>query len=283
MILSFHPCFTADRQVILGPRSINSGDLSLIHEARVILLPQHCSSDLYHACKGSSASLFPNYDARFNYPGKVGQSLLFKKTISPHPETIAWRSVKDFKISCQEYYPHSMPFLIKANESHEAEGIYLIEDGDGLESSLENMDHLASSGSPGFISQELIHSGGNVLRSVIIGKKIITYWKRPEKTGQIITSISKGAKIDKKWRTDLQDKGRRHVQKFSDATKINLAAIDSVFPIDHDNPQPLFLEINYYFGRRGLGGSAKYYKMLYGAIQEWLIDIGSDPKSVELV
>ncbi|MBW1888483.1 MAG: hypothetical protein JRI52_09070, partial [Deltaproteobacteria bacterium] len=72
-------------------------------------------------------------------------------------------------------------------------------------------------------------------------------------------------------------------QKLSRATCINLAAIDFVFPFDRPDPYPLFLEINYYFGRRGLGGSLNYYRLLFEAVQEWLKENGLDPESVELV
>ena len=34
--------------------------------------------------------------------------------------------------------------------------------------------------------------------------------------------------------------------------------------------KPLFLEINYFFGRSGLGGSEKYYEILTEQIQKWI-------------
>jgi ribosomal protein S6--L-glutamate ligase len=77
--------------------------------------------------------------------------------------------------------------------------------------------------------------------------------------------------------------GRVQAQKLSAATGINLAAVDFVFHFPHPNPRPLLLEINYYFGRRGLGGSLKYYRLLHRAIQAWLLEKGFDPKSVTYV
>lgn len=285
MILSFHPCFAADVQIIFGDRNLNSDDLASIQKAEVIILPQSCSFDLYQACNNSSALVFPNYEVRFQYPGKIGQSLLFKKLRFPHPETVEWPSVERFR---KEYtkggdFPHRIPFLIKTNESHEAEGIYIITGKKALDSSLDFITRLERSGSPGFISQELIPSEGNVLRAVILGKRIITYWKRPESPGQIVTTISRGAKIEMGWRTDLQEEGKIQALKFSEAANINLAAIDFVFDFTQPNPPPLFLEINYYFGRRGLGGSLNYYRLLAKAIQEWLKVNGFDPESVTLV
>jgi ribosomal protein S6--L-glutamate ligase len=37
----------------------------------------------------------------------------------------------------------------------------------------------------------------------------------------------------------------------------------------------MLLEINYYFGRKGLGGSEAYYKILRKEIQAWLSSLDS--------
>jgi len=285
MILSFHPCIVGDFQIILGDRTLNSDDLILIRKAEAIVLPQSCSFELYEACKDTSALIFPNYDIRFRYPGKIGQSLLFKELKLPYPETIQWPSVERFreKSNNMDDHPHGTPFLIKADHGHEGEGVHLITDLKALESTLKRLSSQEEAGLSGFISQELIPSDGNVLRVVILGKRSIIYWKRAESHDKIITTISRGAKIEEDWRTDLQEKGRIQAQKLSRVTGINLAAIDFVFPFDHPDPYPLFLEINYYFGRHGLGGSLNYYRLLFEAVQEWLKENGLDPESIELV
>ena len=285
MILSFHPCIVADAQIIPGDRHLNADDYALIRGAGVIILPQSCSHDLYRVCKRGSALLFPNYDARFQYPGKIGQSLLFKKIGCPHPMSLQWSSVEEFKRHSRYRYhlPHSLPFIIKSDTGHEAEGIHLIQGMASLESTLMSLALLEKSGSAGFITQELIASKGNVLRVVILGKEIITYWKRPETSGRIITTISRGALIDKEWRPDLQEAGKDRVGDFSTEADINLAAIDLIFDLENPDPAPLFLEINYYFGRRGLGGSLNYYKRLFEAVRAWLDEKGFDPERISLV
>ena len=283
MILSFHPCITADHQVILGSRELGPEDLSLISRARAIILPQSCKEDLYRACKNSSAVLFPDYDARFAYPGKVGQSLLFAKQGLPQPETITWRSVEKFQAACRRSYPHKLPFLIKENTTHEAEGIYSIENAHSLEMAVDCLYKNSGMESPAFISQELIPAGGNVLRVVILETNLISYWKRPRESGQIITNVGKGSMIDKKWRMDLQEKGKAQVRRLSTVTGVNLAAVDLIFPLKNPDPQPLFLEINYYFGRRGLGNSFNYYSLLFEALKDWLGKKGFDPDTVGLI
>ncbi len=285
MILSFHPCFDTDIQIILGDRPLDSDDLESIKKAEAIILPQASTQDLYQLCATSDAPLFPNYEARIKYPGKIGQSLLFGDFGLPHPETFSWATVGEFKKTHHkpEALPHDLPFLIKEDMSHEGEGVLLIENRTALKEALDNLALRERSGLKGFVTQTYIPCGGNVLRAVVIGKRVITYWKRPIKPGQEITTISRGAIVDHDWQPDLQEKGKVQALLLSDKTGINLAAIDFVFPIANKDPEPLFLEINYYFGRRGLGGSENYYRLLYEAVQDWLREIGLDLESVSLI
>jgi ribosomal protein S6--L-glutamate ligase len=285
MILSFHPCFDADSNIVLGSRRLNGEDLDLIGQAEAVIMPQGRPQDIYEACSRADLLLFPNYDVRFRYPGKIGQSLLFEDLGLSHPETLRWSTVEEFKEAYpgNEVFPHALPFLIKDDKSHEAEGVFFVEDGSALSTALNFLAQRGRSGLPGFVSQAYIPSDGNVLRAVIIGKKIITYWKRPKEPGQVITTISRGALVDHEWRPDLQEKGNAAARVLAGKTGIDLAAVDFVFAVAETEPEPLFLEINYYFGRRGLGGSENYYKLLYEAVRAWLGEEGLDPDAVRLV
>jgi ribosomal protein S6--L-glutamate ligase len=173
-----------------------------------------------------------------------------------------------------------MPFFLKADKSHEGEGVYLITDEDGLDTTLARLE---KTGSDGFISQEMIRCGGSVLRTVVLHKKIISYWKRPGRSGDVVTTVSRGSRVDKEWKPELQEKGRTRAQWICEVTGINLAAFDFVFDMENSDPQPSILEINYYFGRRGLGGSLKYYRLLLKAIQGWLKEQGLDERRVKLL
>ena len=285
MILSFHPCFDADVQIILGSRLLDSGNLKLIRKAEAIILPQALKADLHEACSKSDAFLFPDYKIRFIYPGKIGQSLMFRDFGYSHPQTLRWSTVQEFKKKHPEAesFPHKKPFLIKEDRTHEAECVHLVEDKHSLSEALSSLELREGSSPSGFITQDYVPSNGNVLRAVIIGKNIITYWKRPSRPGQIITTISRGAIIDHHWRQDLQEKGKKQVRALSKTTGINVAAVDFVFDLSDKDPEPLFLEINYYFGRRGLGGSGEYYNLLYQAIQDWLAEAGLNPRPVRLI
>lgn len=282
MILSFHPCFAADTQIILADRPLRMEDRRLIQTAEAIILPQSCSFPLYKACALSKALLFPDYGLRFKYPGKMGQSVLFGKLGVPHPETKPWASVDNFRafLNQQGAPPHEMPFFLKADKSHEGDGVYAVDSPVGLDRALQS---LAKTGPEGFISQEAIPCRGNVLRAIVLHKKIMTYWKRPGRSQDILTTVSRGARVDRVWKPALQKKGREQARWITEKSGILLAAFDFVFNLDHPDPQPLILEINYYFGRRGLGGSLKYYRLLLNAIREWLKEKGFDARKVKLV
>jgi ribosomal protein S6--L-glutamate ligase len=285
MIVSFHPCLDADVQIILGDRRLNPQNHREIGKAKAILLPQTCSRELYEACSRASALLFPDYRVRFDYPGKVGQALLFRNLNCQHPRTRIWRSVQEFREGWKRagILPHDLPFFLKADRKHEAEGVYFITDLQTLQSALEHLLVLEASGCPGFISQEYIPAGANVLRAVILGRRLIAYWKRPLESGQVVTTISRGARIDHRWRPDLKEKGTREAQRLAAATGINLAALDFMFTLKKPDTCPLLLEVNHYFGRRGLGGSVNYYRLLLEAVRDWLKCHSLDPDSVRLV
>jgi ribosomal protein S6--L-glutamate ligase len=53
-----------------------------------------------------------------------------------------------------------------------------------------------------------------------------------------------------------------------------MAGFDLLFSSERKNRTPLFLEINYYFGRRDLGGSERFYEILIAEIEKWIDIIG---------
>jgi ribosomal protein S6--L-glutamate ligase len=285
MILSFHPCFTGDNQIILGARKLTAEELDGIQKAQAIILPQSCSAELYQACRRSPASLFPCFDVRFQYPGKVGQALLFERLNLRYPLTRIWSNVDEFQRSYRapQVLPHALPFLLKTNQDHEGTGVFLIENQAMLKASLERLAGSAKTGSQPFISQDFIPAQGNVLRTIVLGQKIFSYWKRPLHERQLITGLSEGAGIDHLWRPDLQAKGRDATRSLILQSGINLAGVDFICDLDQADPAAYILEINYYFGRRGLGGSRSFYQLLDEAIREWLGGLGLDSGKVKPV
>ncbi|MBW2023415.1 MAG: hypothetical protein JRI51_11280 [Deltaproteobacteria bacterium] len=139
------------------------------------------------------------------------------------------------------------------------------------------------SGNCGFITQDFVPCGARALRVVKIGGKVFSYWKISPDPKQVIATISHGARIDHNLSAPLQEKGKREAKDFCEKAQIDLAAIDLIFPEECSEPRPLFLEINYYFGRRGLGGSERYYEILFEEVGKWLEERGLDSSRIRLI
>jgi ribosomal protein S6--L-glutamate ligase len=58
--------------------------------------------------------------------------------------------------------------------------------------------------------------------------------------------------------------------RFCRRQHIDLAGLDFLFNAHQGHPEPLFLEVNWVFGRRGLGGSEGFYRLLIPEIHRWL-------------
>ncbi|MFP3928575.1 MAG: RimK family alpha-L-glutamate ligase [Desulfobacteraceae bacterium] len=283
MILSLHPLILADRQIILGPRPVDQALGEEIERADAVILPQTCSEDLYRAAGLGGAAVFPNYGPRFAYPGKSGQARMFAHWGFPHPETKCWSCVGMLRSWTETWrrLPHEPPFVVKSDFSHEGEGVWLVEDGETMEESLRVLEVKERSGVGGFVTQSMIPSAGNALRAVILEKRVYTYWKRaPE--GEVLATISRGARVDQIWRPDLQAEGGDAAIRLRERLGINLAAVDMVFDLTEPEPSPVLLEVNYSFGRRGLGGGDRYYRLLLRAVRDWLRMEGFDPRRVGL-
>jgi len=285
MILSFHPCIDADSQIILGDRNLSDRDLEMIASAEAVILHQGMVDSLVEACRKANVKTFPDYTMRYKYPGKIGQSRLFKDFALNHPETSSWKTVEAYMQASPDGISQmrQCPFVMKADLSHEGEGVFLVKDEPSFRGALHRLTLKEKAGAAGFVVQKFIPCDGNVLRSVILGRQVISYWKRPANNGQEITTISKGALVDKVWQPELLKKGDDCARVLRERTGINLAAVDFIIPFAEKERALLFLEINYYFGRKGLGGLENYYRLLFRAVQEWLMDLHLNPDAVKLV
>ena len=277
MIVSFHPCFEADKNIICAGRKPDSGDLAAIKSAHAVILPQGCYKSLYYMARDNCAYVFPNYDAKFKYPDKIGQIKLFQKKKVLHPKTVTFHNTELFA----NYYAGSsaglsdqlsldFPFVFKFDWGGEGENVYLIKSVEDLQEVLQKAAIYEKTGQAGFLIQEYIPSQNRTLRVVVINRKIITYWRVLKNREGFCSNLSQGAVIDFDADPDLQEMAAVSVKNFCKQAEINLAGIDILFSSEAEKKEPLFLEINYFFGRQGLGGSEKYYEILMAEIRGWI-------------
>jgi ribosomal protein S6--L-glutamate ligase len=274
MILSFHPNIVADKNILCAGRFPNDKDRAAVSRARAIILPQGPSEMLYRMCRRHCAHVFPNYDMRFDYPGKLGQARLFQSLGASFPATFLFETVSDFRNKTQSVTPLQLPFIFKSNWGDEGYQVFLIKTMDALQEQLARAERLEKGGQRGFLLQEFVQHGGRSLRVVVMGKTLYSYWRQQTNPSKLLANLRAGAIIDHLSDPHLQTIGKQVAQDVCKNTGINLAGFDLLFPVDSEQKTPYLLEINYFFGRRGLGGSEKYYALLEKAVVAWLKGIG---------
>ena len=273
MIVSFHPLFEADKNILCAGREPGADDLAAIKTAAAVILPQGCRQSLYEMATDHCRHVFPNYKARFNFPEKIGQIKLFRETSTAHPASEVYPSVADFK---QHYgdapgdISFGLPCVFKFDWGGEGETVYLIKSREDLKEVLEKAVLFENSGQNGFLLQQYVPTNGRTLRVIIIGRAMISYWRIQQSTDGFMSSVSRGAHIDSASQPEVQKTARAFVNDFCAKTGINLAGFDVIFLSAEENGMPLLLEINYFFGRKGLGGSDAFYEILKKEINAWL-------------
>jgi len=277
MILSYHPCFKADINLLCAARKPGTDDLTAMLAADAIILPQGCHEPLYTMARSNCKHVFPNFDAKFKYKGKIGQIQLFQKINAAHPKTETHLNMDAFSMhygGSLEKPIFDFPFVFKFDWGGDGDHVYLIRSVENFSKVLQTAREYENSGQRGFVIQEYIPANNRSLRVVVIGRTIVSYWRFQRDTDHFLSNVAKGAVIDYDTRPDLQEAAVKAVKDFCTLTGINLAGFDILFSSQSKVKTPLFLEINYFFGRQGLGGSEKFYEILTKEIMKWIESLG---------
>ncbi|MEW5725047.1 MAG: hypothetical protein AB1896_18185, partial [Thermodesulfobacteriota bacterium] len=152
----------------------------------------------------------------------------------------------------------------------EGSGVYPVRHRKELAGALENLASLEAAGRKGFIQQELVDTGGRDLRVAVIGDRTGAYWRRAENPGAFATNLAAGGRADFDSDPRLVSAGIKAVRDFAARGHIDLAGFDLMFERGREGAGPLFIEINWFFGRRALGGGEAYYRLLKAAARKWL-------------
>jgi len=268
-VLSMHPVIGGD--TFCWDRGV--WDRKLFHEisrAAAVILPQTVGREFYCLCKKLCPHVFPNYDIRFQWEGKIGDTLAFWAFGAKHPNTLVFPRVETLRGDhpqmdhlIPELPPY--PFVLKGAQGGEGKQVWLIEGQEELEVKLQTLQQFEFQGNSGFVIQEYFAALERDLRVVVIGDRFFSYWRSGP---DFLHNVARGGEIDAVSDPGLQERGREKVKHFCLQSGINLAAFDLVFlPGESD---PFFLEINYTFGRKGLGGSERFYQLLRIAVDKWL-------------
>lgn len=273
VIISFHPHIKGDINLRLTPNSLFSEQQAgAIASATAIVFTQHVKAHQYGFCEARCHNLFPDYAHRFAFEGKYGNIVLFRKFKAPHPETVCYESVEDFRLRHLERREPLMPFpfVLKGDRGGGGWAVFLVNDQHELAQRLAVLGDMRLHPTRRFIAQAFVPQGGKDLRIVVIGEKTEAYWRRQPNPNEFRNNVGRGAVIDHEASPYLMQKGIHCVRHFCSRTGINLAAFDVLFDRSRSEPVPLLSEINFLFGRKGLGGSPRFHRLLNEAVKGWL-------------
>ena len=272
MILSYHPIFEGDENRLCAGRRPDDADRSTMGRAAAVILPQGAYRALYEMARESCPQVFPGQDRRFSHPGKTGQARLFAGAGVPHPETRVFDSIAELR-QAGESPPRPFPFVLKFDWGGEGQNVFYVDDANTWNEVLAHLQRCEATGQRGFVIQELIAAGGRSLRVAVVGRRYMPYWRvRPD--GGFAANLSRGAVIDREADPHLMAAGVAAARRFCRQQRIDLAGFDFLFRQGQDRPEPLFLEINWVFGREGMGGAERFYGILIEEIHAWLADRG---------
>jgi ribosomal protein S6--L-glutamate ligase len=272
-VLSFHPCFVADKNRLCAGREPNDEDLAAIGRAAAVILPQGCSEALWRMASANCPRVFPNYAARFACPGKTGQICLFARIGVAHPPSVVCERAAQLPED-PACLPFGLPFFFKFDHGGEGEGVFPVDGTAAYQRLAQRAAAADREGRGGVVLQAPVPTGGRVMRVVVIGDSRRTYWRVHGNATRAVVNLTGGGTVDARSDPHLQHRAAAAVSDFCRATGINLAGFDLLFDATDPDPAPQFLEINYFFGRQGLGGSQRYYALLEAAIRGWLADQG---------
>ncbi len=268
-VVSYNPVIEGDINLICADREPDKEDLYWIRQAKAVILPQGCKKSLFEAVVQNCPNVFPDYKCRFIYPGKTGQIRMFRLYGFPHPKSLLFGSLTTCPYSIWKRL--SFPVVVKSISGGEGEGVFLVNDFGSVNMVLEKLRSYEKAGIKGFIIQRYIPNNSMDLRVVIIYDEIHAYWRKAQSREMFYHNVSRGSKIEY---VDIQKdlpSAYNLVCNLRRRTGINLAGIDLIFSSEDTTlKKPYILEINYYFGRKGLGGDRNYYKLLNKAVQRWL-------------
>jgi ribosomal protein S6--L-glutamate ligase len=163
--------------------------------------------------------------------------------------------------------------VIKLNWGGQGETVFKVDFAAELDDVLHKVRKFEATGQYGFMVQEFIPSRQRSLRVAAIGSRFISYWRRQAEHMGFGTSVLHGAVIDHRSDIPLQEHAKAAVRHFCHRTGLQLAGFDFIFnetPGAKGRAFPLILEVNYFFGRSGLGGSQRYYEILTAEVDKWL-------------
>ncbi len=233
----------------------------LLSGATGVLMPKYFSPVRYKKISSIAPNHFPNLSPRYSYRGKADQIHLFSKYGFNHPETCIYNTPKSAqKALNRNNISFDRPFVLKGDKGGGGSQVFPIKGKTDFKYYIKQLHPEEP-----VLLQDWIPNDGMDLRIVIVGDIIKSYFRIG--SDSFYNNISKGADISYHLYPEKQKQGIRMVKQLAGKEDINLAAFDVMFD---PSGKPFFLEINFLFGTKGLGGSRGYDQIFRQAISNWM-------------
>ncbi|WP_084288012.1 ATP-grasp domain-containing protein [Desulfovermiculus halophilus] len=271
MVLSYHPYFYGHRFRLCASRELDDTDRRLMTRAWAVLLPPGRMPGLHGLAVTTCGRVFPNYACRYAYPGKIGDIHLFQELDLPHPGSACFASLAE----CPDQYWQTIdyPVIVKHSAGGEGRLVYVVHSPDQVSSILSVFEGMESSGISGFVVQDLVPTDQRTLRVVVMHTRLYSYWRVQGDKDKVVHNLAQGGRVDHTSDPKLKARGEELVRELCAGTGINLAGVDVLFSRSPGKrPQPLLLEINYFFAVHGLGGLEAYHHKLKKSVRDWLLE-----------
>jgi ribosomal protein S6--L-glutamate ligase len=245
------PPFTS----IEDPRTID-----LLGKAVGVLLPSYVAPWTYRSITQHAKNWFPRLEALFNFRGKTSQVHLFDSMGVRHPESLVFETPLCLQAYIDEHEsPWGYPIVLKGDLGGGGVTVFPVYGGEDIAKYLLKLPK-----DKPLLIQKWVEHGGKDLRVVIYGDQTVSYFRVGG--GQFYNNVCRGGRIDHGGWPELQQKGASAVLEFCTRAGIDIAGFDLMFP---DDGAPVFIEVNFRFGRKGLGGLKEHQRHLLRAILRW--------------
>ncbi len=259
-LVSFRPGIPMEENLLPFSSIEEPGVRKLLRGAAGVLLPDHVTPARYESITREARSWFPRQEARFLFFGKSSQSLLFQRLGIRHPESLVFETPPQLTAYLNEHgAPWGYPMVLKGDRGGGGSTVFPIRSPEDVAPSLAKLP----AGEP-LLLQRWVEHGGKDLRVVIYGSHAVSYFRVGG--GAFYNNVCRGGRVDHEGWPRLQEKGVEAVRRFRSQVSIDIAGFDLMFP---DAGDPVFVEINYHFGKKGLGGSKGHGAHVNEAIRDW--------------
>jgi len=232
----------------------------LLRNAAGVLMPKYFSPIRYRQVAELAPNHFPRLGPRYLYRGKASQIRLFQELDLPHPQTVVYDNPTQALRACHRTGLPFSPCVLKGDRGGGGSAVFPIHTWADFEGCIQQLPPAEP-----VLLQEFVNHEGMDLRVVIVGQMTKSYFRVGN--GNFYNNVAQGGRIEHDLYPQKQLLGRQMARSLCSDAGIDVAGLDLMFPA---HKSPLFIEINFLFGRKGIGGRLGYDRLFRQAVQEWI-------------